>query len=142
VEAKGGRPASEVYQKCRMQAELDLKTFGSEKSLKIESDRIREFVCNLQTILYLNGKMGRENSADMEAVLADLISHMKDNVPPALGVQFEDALTSLNPLRQEVVAMFKAIQKPERFQITQQAPMQTEDGVYNFVVEAQPDPPT
>ncbi|XP_037720319.1 protein lin-9 homolog [Drosophila subpulchrella] len=140
-EAKGGRPASEVYQKCRMQAELDLKTVGSEKSLKIESDRIREFVCNLQTILYLNGKMGRENSADMEAVLADLISHMKDNVPPALGVQFEDALMSLNPLRQQVVAMFKAIQKPERFQITQQAPMQTEDGVYNFVVEAQPDPP-
>uniref|UniRef100_A0A6P4FR20 Protein lin-9 homolog n=1 Tax=Drosophila rhopaloa TaxID=1041015 RepID=A0A6P4FR20_DRORH len=140
-EAKGGRPASEVYQKCRQQAELDLKLAGSEKSLKIESDRTREFVCNLHTILYLNGKLGRENSSDMEVVLADLISHMVANMPPSLGLQFKEALDSLDPLRQQVVAMFKATQKTERFQITQQAPLQTEDGIYNFVVEAQPDPP-
>ncbi|KAI8039395.1 hypothetical protein M5D96_008119 [Drosophila gunungcola] len=139
-EAKGGRPASEVYQKCRLQAELDLKLAASEKSLKIESDRTREFICNLHTILYLNGRLGRENSSDMEVVLADLRSHMVANMPQLLAQQFQDALDSLDPLRQEVVTIFKALKKPERFQITQQAPLQAENGIYNFVVEAQPDP--
>ncbi|KAH8349919.1 hypothetical protein KR084_009196, partial [Drosophila pseudotakahashii] len=139
-EARGGRPASEVYQKCRMQAELDLKTAGIEKSLKIQSDRTREFICNLHTILYLNGRLSREYSGDMEAVLADLISHMVDNIPPSLGRQFKEALDSLEPLRQQVLGIFKNNPKPERFQITQQAPMQTEDGVYNFVVETQQPP--
>ncbi|XP_017057744.1 protein lin-9 homolog [Drosophila ficusphila] len=138
-EARGGRPASEVFQKCRLQAELDLKTACGERSLHIESDCTRELICNLHTILYLNGRLGRENSCDMEAVLADLVAHMLDHMPPTLGANFKEALDSLDPLRQRVVEMFKAVEKPERFHITQQSPMQTEDGVFNFVVEAQPD---
>ncbi|EDV50359.1 protein lin-9 [Drosophila erecta] len=140
-EAKQGRPASEVYQKCRMQAEQDLKTAGDEKFLKIESDRTREFVRNLHTILYLNGKLGRENTADMETIIADLIAHMVDNIQPSLGRQFKEALDALVPLRQQVVKIFNDVQKTERFHITQQSPMQTEDGIYNFVVEAHRDPP-
>ncbi|XP_039486420.1 protein lin-9 [Drosophila santomea] len=138
-EAKRGRPASEVYQKCRKQAEQDLKAAGDEKFLKIESDQTREFVCNLHTILYLNGKLGRENSSDMETIIEDLIAHMVDNIQPSLGRQFKEALDDLMPLRQQVAKIFNDVQKTDRFNITQQSPMQTEDGIYNFVVEAQAD---
>nr|ABC48774.1 always early [Drosophila melanogaster] len=141
-ESKRGRPASEVYQKCRMQAEQDLKTAADEKFLKIESDRTQEFVRNLHTILYLNGKLGRENSSNLETIIADLVTHMVDNIQPSLGRKLKDGVDSLEPLRQQVVQIFKDVKKPERFQITQQAPMQTEDGIYNFVVEAQPDTPS
>ncbi|EDW50257.1 GM14091 [Drosophila sechellia] len=141
-EAKRGRPASEVYQKCRMQAEQDLKTAADEKFLKIESDRTQEFVRNLHTILYLNGKLGRENSSNLEPIIADLVTHMVDNIQPSLGRKLKDGVDALEPLRQQVVQIFKDVKKPERFQITQQAPMQTEDGIYNFVVEAQPDSPS
>ncbi|EDW93870.1 protein lin-9 [Drosophila yakuba] len=138
-EAKRDRPASEVYQKCRKQAEQDLKAAGDEKFLKIESDQTRELVLNLHTILYLNGKLGRENSSDMETIIEDLIAHMVDNIQPSLGRQLKEATDDLMPLRQQVVKIFSDVQKKERFHITQQSPMQTVDGIYNFVVEAQPD---
>ncbi|XP_017070756.1 protein lin-9 homolog [Drosophila eugracilis] len=138
LEAKGGPPTSGVFFQCRQQAELDVKSAGIEKSLKVQSDDTREFISNLQTLLYLNGRLGCVSNNDLDLIITDLIAKMVANIHPSLASQLKAALESLEPLRKQVAAMFQANQF-RAIKVTQQ--LETADGVPNFVVEAQPDTP-
>ncbi|KAH8330083.1 hypothetical protein KR067_010669, partial [Drosophila pandora] len=135
------RPAGDIYLKCRNQAEMDIKSAEIEKTLKIESESARDLVFNLQTLLYVSGELGRDNHTDMELILKDLVDRVVEHQPPGVGNHFKELWEEVEPLRQRMIATFKLPPKPERFHITQQQPQQTEDGIFTFVVEAQPPDP-
>ncbi|KAH8327558.1 hypothetical protein KR074_000267, partial [Drosophila pseudoananassae] len=135
------RPAGDIYLKCRNQAEMDIKSAAIEKNLKIESESAQDLVFNLQTLLYVSGELGRENHADMELILKDLVDRVVEHQPPGVGNHFKELWEEMEPLRQRMVASFKLPPKPERFHITQHQPQQSDDGIFEIVVEEQaPDP--
>ncbi|KAH8380518.1 hypothetical protein KR009_011174, partial [Drosophila setifemur] len=133
------RPASEIYQRCRNQAELDLKTAEQVKSLKLESDCTRDLVFNMQTILHITGELGRNNHPDMDVILKDGVEHLINCLPPGLGDYFKDMWASMEPMRQRMLSTFNIVQKPKRYHITH-APPSCENGMYSIVVEEELEP--
>ncbi|XP_017089873.2 protein lin-9 homolog [Drosophila bipectinata] len=130
------RPAGDIYLKCRNQAEMDIKRAAIEKNLKIESESAQDLVFNLQTLLYVSAELGRENHADMELILKDLVNRVVEHQPPGVGNHFKELWEEMEPLRQRMATTFKLPPKPERIHITQQQqPDQTDGGIFEAVEE-------
>ncbi|BFF97675.1 uncharacterized protein DMAD_06044 [Drosophila madeirensis] len=90
--------ASECFQQCRLQADLDLKAAETQLGLVVKSDATRDLIRTLHTLLYLFGALSGENSADIRTIIDDILASTMENLPPVLAAQFQQMIGQISPI--------------------------------------------
>ncbi|XP_034655732.1 LOW QUALITY PROTEIN: uncharacterized protein LOC117893275 [Drosophila subobscura] len=90
--------ASECFQQCRLQADLDLKAAETQLGLVVKSDATRDLIRTLHTLLYLFGALSGESSADIRTIIDDILASTMENLPPVLAAQFKQMIGQISPI--------------------------------------------
>ncbi|KAH8418719.1 hypothetical protein KR222_002800 [Zaprionus bogoriensis] len=98
-------PGNKLYEKCRVLAEMDLKSVLGQTNAQLEASR--ELILRLQTLLYLYGELGFGNDVEVDAVIEDFVTNMLVEMPPQLSAEFAQVLALLQPLREHILGMYK-----------------------------------